>query len=447
MRKQVDLTQGSIWNQILLFALPLLASSLIQQMYNTVDLIFIGQFLDKEASAAVGSSSLLVTCMVGFFTGMSIGSNVLAARLFGSQDYSGLKEIVCLALILSVTGGLILMLLGYSLAPLFLRWLQVPEDIYNLAVSYLRIYILSLISMAGYNIGSGVLRGLGDSHSPMMYQLTGGLCNIAANALFIGVFGWGVRGAAFATMLSQTVAAALLFCKLYRLDERYRLRFRKLRASTGAIKNIMIVGMPAGIQAMAVTLSNLIVQNRINQLGVDNIAAFTAYFKVELFIYLPIVAIGQAALTFTGQNIGAQRNNRAIKGVKISLYLGLGITIVTSTLLMLLREPAFKLFTKDISVINIGTQIAMITFPFYFLYVFLEVFAAFIRGNGKTFPPMLIILANMCLIRPIYVSIISKIYPTAAAIAWVYPITWLTTGICMYFIYSAHCRQLKRKMK
>jgi len=382
-----DLTQGNVWKRLVAFALPLLASSLIQQLYNTVDLIFIGQLLGKETSAAVGSSSLLVACMVGFFTGMSIGSNVLTARFFGAKSYAELKAVVSMAFVLSVADGLLLMVSGYMLSPVFLRWLRVPDDIFQLAAEYLQVYILSLISVAGYNIGAGVLRGLGNSRSPMLYQLLGGICNIAANALFIGCFRWGVRGAAFATLCSQSVASVLVFWHLYRLDERYCLRFREVRVMAAILKNIMIVGAPAGLQATTVTLSNLIVQNHINRLGVDAIAAFTAYFKVELFIYLPIVAIGQANITFTSQNIGAKRPDRAIRGTRTSILAGTGIVLAVSTLLILLLEPAFGLFTKDASVIAIGKRIAMTTFPFYFLYVFLEVFASFVRGLERPCRP------------------------------------------------------------
>lgn len=433
--RQADLTKGSIVKPLVLFALPLLGSSLIQQMYNTVDIIFIGQLLGKEAAAAVGASSLLVACMVAFFTGLSIGSNVLAARFFGSKQYGEIKAVVSMVFVVSVVGGLALTLLGYALAPLFLRWLNVPEAIYGLSLEYLRIYIASLTSMAGYNIGAGVLRGLGDSRSPMIYQLIGGIVNIAANALFIGWFYWGVQGSAVATLFSQSIAAVLVFRRLALLNQAYRLSLGKIRFKADTLRDIMLIGVPAGIQAMLVTLSNLIVQNYINMLGIDSIAAFTAYFKVELFIYLPIVAIGQANITFTSQNIGAHKPDRAIRGTRTSIGLGLGVTIISSIIVLLLCDQAFRLFTRDASVIGIGTQIAMSVFPWYFMYVFFEVLAAFIRGSGKNLEPTLIILVNMCLIRPIYVMIISHIAPHAVAIAWVYPITWFTTSVCMGLYY------------
>lgn len=432
---QIDLTQGSIVKQLVLFALPLLGSSLIQQMYHTVDLIFIGQLLGKEAAAAVGASSLLVTCMVAFFTGMSVGSNVLAARFFGSKQYSDIKAVVSMAFAVSVVGGLALTVAGYVLAPLFLRWLTVPDAIYGLSLEYLRIYIASLISMAGYNIGAGVLRGLGDSRSPMLYQLLGGIVNIGANGLFIGWLEWGVQGSAFATLFSQSIAAVLVFRRLALLDQAYCFSLRALQLTFDTLRDILRIGVPAGIQAMLVTLSNLIVQNHINSLGIDSIAAFTAYFKVELFIYLPIVAIGQANITFTSQNIGARKPDRAMGGTRASLALGLGITVASCIATLLFCEQAFRLFTRDVSVIGLGTQIAMNVFPWYFMYVFLEVLAAFIRGSGKNLEPTLIILVNMCLLRPIYVMLISRLEPSAVAIAWVYPITWFTTSVCMGLYY------------
>lgn len=433
--KQADLTQGSIVKQLVMFALPLLGSSLIQQMYNTVDIIFIGQLLGKEAAAAVGASSLLVAGMVAFFTGMSIGSNVLAARFFGAKQYGEIKAVVSMAFTVSVAGGLVLTLAGYALAPMFLRWLNVPDAIYELSLEYLRIYIASLTSMAGYNIGAGVLRGLGDSRSPMIYQLIGGIGNIAANALFIDWFYWGVQGSALATLFSQSIAAVLVFRRLALLDSAYCLRFKALQLKADTLRNMMLIGIPVGIQAMLITLSNLIVQHHINLLGIDSIAAFTAYFKVELFIYLPIVAIGQANITFTSQNIGAHKPGRAIQGTKVSIALGLGIAMISSIIVLFLCEQAFGLFTRDASVIAIGMQIAINVFPWYFMYVFFEVLAAFIRGNGKNLEPTLIILGNMCLLRPLYVIFTSYFSPYAVTIAWVYPITWFTASVCMGVYY------------
>ncbi len=436
----MDLTEGCIWKQLIIYAFPLLCSSLIQQLYNTVDLMFIGQMVGKEAAAAVGSSSLFITCIVGFFTGMSIGTNILAARFLGEQNFEKLKSMVSVSTVLSIAGGLIMTVLAYVLTPVFLDLLRVPDDIFKLSEKYLQIYIFSLLPIAVYNTGAGILRGLGDSRSPTLYQLIGGICNVIANIVFVGLLDWGVLGAAVTTVCSQGMAAVLIFRHLCRLDNGISFCIKKIQMTLADMKDIMIVSIPAGVQAISITLSNLIVQSRINDLGVDSIAAFTSYFKVELFIYLPIMAIGQASVTFTGQNIGAKKLDRALKGLKVSLFLGLVMTVLTSAFIMLLCGFVLRLFTKDMSVIAIGIQIIRVTVPFYFIYVFLEVFSAFIRGSGRILSSTLIVLVNMCVFRPLCVTFLSNLQPNATTIAWVYPITWFTSSVCL-FIYFLWIRK------
>lgn len=439
-RKKSDLTQGNLWKQLIFFALPLLASSLIQQLYSTVDLIFVGHFLGKEASAAIGSSSLLITCVIGFFTGMSIGANVLAATFFGSKQYDELKALISTIMLFGMISGIILTVIGYFSAPFFLKLMHTPDDIYAISIRYLRIYFISLVPIALYNIGAGILRGMGNSKSPTIAQFIGGLVNVLGNILFVGYFNFGITGAALTTVFSQTIAMVLVCRKICLLDKSYALQPTKMSLKISSLKKILIVGMPAALQAIIVTLSNLIVQSNINSLGVDTIVGFTAYFKVELFIYLPIVAIGQANITFVGQNIGAGKMNRAVKGTRASIVLGLLITLFTSALLLLFPQHVLQLFTKEASVLAVGMEIMKTTIPFYVLYVFLEVFASFIRGTGRSLPPTLIILFNMCLIRPLYVTLMIQNNPTPRAISFAYPITWFTTSVCL-FLYYLHTKK------
>ena len=429
------LTSGSIRRQLIFFALPFLGSSLIQQLYNMVDLMFVGKLLGKEASAAVGASSLLVTCMIGFFTGMGVGVGVAAARCFGSGNKKELNEVIHTAAGLTVLGSVILAVVGWIGAPGFLKWMNTPEDIMALAVAYIRIYFLSILSIISYNISSGILRALGNSKSPMLYQLAGGIANVLGNTLFIYFLQMGVQGAALATLLSQSVAAGLTVLHLCRLQEEYRLKFRQIRIYRTMCRQIFGIGIPAAVQAMIITLSNIIVQSQINTLGVDSIAAFTAYFKVENFIYLPIMAFGQANMTFAGQNIGAGQTERMKKGTRTALVFGIGVTVLISTLVLLHADAAFGLFTSDPAVMEIGKKLAFTTFPFYFLYVFLEVLSGAIRGAGQAFAPMVIIVVNMCVIRILILKVIMILDPSAVGVAHMYPITWLSTSVCMILCY------------
>lgn len=430
-----DLTQGTIWKQLLLFALPLLGSSLIQQLYNTVDLLFVGNLLDKEAFAAVGASSLIVTCLVGFFTGMSAGTGVVSAQSFGRKSKTDLQRAVHTAIGFSFLGGAILMVIGYIGAPTFLRWMNTPAEILDISVSYLRIYFLSLISIVTYNIGSGILRAVGDSKSPLLYQFIGGITNIVMDALFLVVFRFGVEGVAWATLFSQTVAAGCVLIHLSITNGDHHLSWLKIRIDKDTIIRILQVGIPIGLQSMAITLSNIFVQYQINGFGVEAIAAFAAYFKVELVIYLPIVAFGQAVTFFAAQNIGAGKIERMKKGTRDCLLMGITLTVITSVVMLIFGREAFWVFNHDPSVIAYGIRIIQTTFPFYFLYVILEVLGGSIRGAGKSTPPMLIVLLNICVFRTILLFTIMTFYTEVRGVAMVYPITWATTAAGMSFYF------------
>ena len=290
------LTKGSVGKGILLFALPLLGSSLIQQLYSTVDLIFVGQLLGTKASAAIGASGLIVTCMIGFFNGMAVGTNVFAARHYGARRFEQLKKLIQTIFWTGIIGGFLLTVIGLVLSPVFLTWMGTPESIFPLAVRYLRIYMASMISVVSYNLLSGVLRALGDSRTPMLYQFFGGIINVFADFIFLYVFHMGVEGTAFATLFSQTFAAIGVMIHLYRLKEPYALRIRFSDCCLKEFTDILKVGVPAGVQSIIITLSNIIIQSQINTLGVTSVASFTVYFRVELIIYLPIVALGQAVV-------------------------------------------------------------------------------------------------------------------------------------------------------
>ncbi|MDE7243439.1 MAG: polysaccharide biosynthesis C-terminal domain-containing protein, partial [Oscillospiraceae bacterium] len=269
-----DLTHGAIGKQLLSFALPLFIGSLIQLLYNAVDLIFVGRILGKEASAAVGSSSLIVTCILGFFTGL--GAGVVAAQAVGSGQKEKLDRIIhCAAGLTAVLAG-VCTVLGFVMAPLFLTWMSTPEDVMDSAVVYIRLYLLSLIAIVSYNIGSGLLRAFGNSRLPMLYQLAGGLTNVAGNTLFIYVLGWGVRGAALSTACSQGLAAFLTVRRLCIGTGSCRLRLRQICIDRNICGQFLSIGIPAAVQSIVITLSNILVQTNINRLGVDSMAAFTA---------------------------------------------------------------------------------------------------------------------------------------------------------------------------
>lgn len=440
------LTKGSVGKGILLFALPLLGSSLIQQLYSTVDLIFVGQLLGTKASAAIGASGLIVTCMIGFFNGMAVGTNVFAARHYGARRFEQLKKLIQTIFWTGMIGGLLLTVIGLVLSPVFLTWMGTPESIFPLAVRYLRIYMASMISVVSYNLLSGVLRALGDSRTPMLYQFFGGIINVFADFIFLYVFHMGVEGTAFATLFSQTFAAIGVMIHLYRLKEPYALRIRFSDCSLKEFTDILKVGVPAGVQSIIITLSNIIIQSQINTLGVISVASFTVYFRVELIVYLPIVALGQAVVSFIGQNYGADNWERIKKGNRLCIFGGSLITFAACILLIIAMPVILNVFTKDAAVTAQTLEIVKVTFPFYFFYTVLECFSSNLRGFGKAFLPMIVTVISFCGFRIIALFALMAKNPSPDKVALSYPISWGIAAAAMAILYVRNNRNRSRKI-
>ena len=440
------LTKGSVGKGILLFALPLLGSSLIQQLYSTVDLIFVGQLLGTKASAAIGASGLIVTCMIGFFNGMAVGTNVFAARHYGARRFEQLKKLIQTIFWTGIIGGFFLTVIGLVLSPVFLTWMGTPESIFPLAVRYLRIYMASMISVVSYNLLSGVLRALGDSRTPMLYQFFGGIINVFADFIFLYVFHMGVEGTAFATLFSQTFAAIGVMIHLYRLKEPYALRIRFSDCSLKEFTDILKVGVPAGVQSIIITLSNIIIQSQINTLGVTSVASFTVYFRVELIIYLPIVALGQAVVSFIGQNYGAGNWERIKKGNRLCIFGGSLITFAACILLIIAMPVILNVFTKDAAVAAQTLEIVKVTFPFYFFYTILECFSSNLRGFGKAFLPMIVTVISFCGFRIVALFALMAKNPSPDKVALSYPISWGIAAAAMAILYVRNNRNRSRKI-
>lgn len=426
-----DFTQGPLTKKIILFALPLLAASLVQQLYNSVDLMVVGNWLGGDAAAAVGAGSLLITLLVGFFTGLSTGVTVVIGRCFGAKNTDDLRETVRVTSILCVVVGVVLAIVAVIAAPLLLRIVNTPTEIFDLATSYLRIYFIGIIPISIFNVVAGMLRGVGNSKSPLISQLIGGIANVVANLLFVVVFGWGVEGSAVATLVSQSVAASLAVRAFFKLPSELHPKFSLQALRINVLRNVLSVGLPAGVQAMLITLSNLVIQSGINSLDISSVTAFFVYFKVELIIYLPILSIGQAASTVVAQNCGSGGGVRVRRGILTCILIGLVITICLSTLLYVYPDPAFFAFVNEADVIAVGASIARTTFPFYFIYVGLDVLSSSIRGTGRSFAPMVIILANIAGVRIIVLMLLLSIGVDAAGLAIVYPVTWATSTISL----------------
>lgn len=430
-RSSMDLTKGSILKNIIYFAVPMLLSSLVQQLYNTVDLIYVGQMIGTSASAAVGASALIITCLVGFFSGMSVGSGVVIAKAFGAEDEDLLSRAIHCTAAFCIVGGLALTAAGYILAPFAIKLMNTPAHLQQLALGYMRIYFISFPSILAFNLGAGVMRALGDSKSPLIAQFCGGIINVIMDYILIRFMANGVNGVALSSLFSQTVAAALVFHRIASLDDAYALRAHKIAFDKHVLKEMLSIGIPTGIQSMLVTVSNLIIQFHINSLGEASIAAFTAYFKAEMPVFLPQVAFGQAIMTYVGQNLGARKLDRIKKGLRGTTILSICVTVATCTVLLYSSNFLFGIFSHDPNVITDGQMIISVTFPFYFVYCFIELYSGVLRGLGTAKPAALIALANFCILRPVLLCVLVPLCPTVRCIAIVYPITWITTAISL----------------
>lgn len=396
-------------------------------MYGTVDLLFVGNYLGKNDAAAVGASSILVTCLIGLFTGISVGAGVVTAQFSGAGKED--KVVLCLenGLVLGMAGGISLTALGLLLSKQALIWLNTPEVILEHALLYIRIYIFSIPGMILYNMSAGILRAVGDSKTPFYVLAAGGCLNICMDALFIAALRWGVAGAALATMISQSFTAVVLMVRLF---VQYGLRKVRWQINRDILRRMLKVGFPLGLQSMLLTLSDLFVQYFINGFGEDTMAAFTVYFKVENLIYLPIMAFGQAMVTFTGQNIGAEKKERIRKGALQCNLFSAAVTFCISMAVLLLERPVLGLFCKEETVISIGLNIIHVSFPFYLIYAIQEVTGGIVRGAGKTLQSMVIVIMDLCVIRVLLLTFLVDHFQTVQAVAAVYPLTWSLAAVC-----------------
>ena len=426
----LDMTQGPLARPLLAFILPMIGSSIFQQLYNTVDFMFVGNLMNSTAAAAVGASSTLITCTIGLFSGISVGTSVVAAQAIGARNIQRAEKALHSSVLFGIIGGILITILGFLFAPGILRLLRTPETVIPQAVTYLRIYILSVPMLVFYNMVSGGMRTYGDTRTPFLLLVICGFMNVAMDALFIIVIPLGVAGVSIATCITQTLSAVLVGCFASREGRPLRLSFRKLHIDGDILRSVLFIGLPTGIQTIIITFSNVMVQYYINDFGETAVAAFASYYKVENFIYLPIVAFGQAATTFSGQNTGAGQFRRLRRGSILIAGVAAVVVACIAGLILLFPRTVFTWFMKDQKVVTDALRIAMISFPFYWVYPILEVFGGSVRGMGYSIHSMVIIIMSLCVIRVSLLAVFTRVFHTIESIGSVYPITWAVAAVC-----------------
>ena len=445
MNDNRDMTKGPVLKKIASFAFLLLMASLVQELYAAVDVMFAGRFIDTATQAAIGAGSLLTSLIINFFSGVGVGSGVVIASLKGSGEHDKLKKAIESTVALSLLGGIVLTAVGILVTPLYLEAVNTPGELAPLAAWYLRLYFLSLVFIVTYNLAGGVLRALGDSVFPLIAQLIGGLMHVALDYIFVRSFSDGIVAVAASAFISFGTAALLVLIKLAKLEGDYALKLSSIALHRDILGRTLSIGIPSGLQSLMITLSNVIAQSFINRFGQDTIAAFTAYFKVECILYLPIVAFGQALMTFVGQNDGAGDKQRVRKGVRAALVASLAVTAVLAVITLLNGHAVFSVFNEDENVIAIGTELIGITFPLYWIYCFLQLFGDALRGLGEAKAPMVIVMVNICLIRTFIISFFEPRFPFARTVVTAYPVSWLTTSVCMCVFYFSFMRKYMKE--
>ena len=434
-----QITEGIIWRQLLLFLFPIVFGTFFQQLYNTIDTVIVRQFVGKAALASVGGSATqLINLVVGFFTGLSSGASVVIAQFFGAKDERSVKESLHTAYAFSILGSIVISALGIGLAPQLLRWMNTPEELLADSTLYLRIYFAGILFVFIFNVGSSILRAVGDSKNPLYYLIACCFINIFLDLLFVIVFHLGVAGVAYATFLSQAISALLVTHKLMTSHSILTLKIRDIRLHKNVLKSQLWIGLPAGFQSVMYSISNVIIQAALNRFGTDTVAAWSAYGKLDAIFWMVSGAIGISITTFVGQNYGARKYDRVHKSVRICLGIDSIISVILIVFLMLFRVPLFRLFTQDPSVIRIGSDMLALITPCYIFFVFIEVLAGALRGMGDVMIPTLITLLGVCVLRLIWITVVLQISPTVNTIIYSYPVTWIATAVLfiIYYLYK-----------
>ena len=429
------MTQGAIWKKILLFSLPLLLGNVFQQLYNTVDSVIVGNYVGGDALAAVGTSGPIINLLVGLFMGIATGAGVVIARYFGAQDSEGVHDAVHTTLAATFIGGLFLTVVGVLLSPTVVRLVGVPENIMADSISYLRIYFGGIIAMMTYNMGAGILRAVGDSKTPLYFLIISSIVNIILDTVFVIALDMGVAGVAWATLIAQAVSATLTIMMLCRINASYRVSLRQIRIKMSYLKEIIRIGLPSGLQNAIISMSNIVVQSYINSFGSAAIAGYSTYGKVDAFALMPVMSLSMAITTFTSQNIGAQRYDRVRQGVKTGLCMTCGTAVVLTSLVVVFARALLGIFTSDQQIIDYGLLTMTYQAPFYIILAVNNTLAGILRGAGKASVPSIIMAANMCGVRILWLSILMPIFNSIIVVYLAFSVTWLTTGLCLIWYY------------
>lgn len=447
MQQTTDMTKGSCWKHIIVFAIPILLSNLFQQIYNSVDSLIVGNFLGTEALAAVSSSGSLIFLFTSFFYGTAMGAGVLIAKYFGQKRYEDMSKTIHTAIAFGLVASIIVTILGVVLSPYILIWMDTDPEVLPNSIAYFRFYFVGITGSIMYNIFTGILQAVGNSRRPLYYLMAASILNICLDLLFIGGLKLGVAWAAIATFMSQILSATLCFLFLIKKGTVYQVQIKKIKFHKSMLIAILKYGIPSGIQNSVIGLANVVVQSNINSFGKVAMAGCGSYSKLEGFAFLPITSFTMAISTFISQNLGAREEKRAKQGATFGIITSVLLAEFIGLMMWLFAPNLISIFDSTKEVVEIGSLQCRTITLFYFLLAFSHCIAAVCRGAGKAFIPMIIMLAIWCILRVIYITTVLHFRHEIVLIFWAYPITWGCSSIIFlfYFLFSHWTKGLQAK--
>ena len=439
-RYDVDMTKGNITRHLVNFALPLLLGNLFQQLYNMVDTWVVGNYVSNEAFSAVGTVGPVINTLIGFFLGLSSGAGVVISQYYGAGREEKVRQAVHTALMLTLALGVVFTAAGIAMTPLMLQLMKTPAEVAPEQATYLRIYFAGVIGLLLYNMGSGILRAVGDSRRPFYFLVVSAVLNTVLDLLFVIKFHMGVEGVAYATIIAQAVSAVLTLWVLMGAEGGIRLELRALRFTWSVLRQIVAVGIPAALQMAITAFSNVFVQSYINYFDTDCMSGWTAYNKVDQLMILPVQSISMANTTFVGQNLGVGDTPRAKKGVRTSLWLSVAVTAVLLIPVLLFAPDLTAFFNSKAEVVSYGALLLRLLSPFYFFFCINQIYAGALRGAGNSQVPMWIMLGSFVVFRQIYLYIMANfISNEIIPIALSYPAGWFVCSVAT-LLYYHHCK-------
>ncbi len=438
-----QITEGIIWKQLLIFFFPIAVGTLFQQLYNTVDAIIVGRWVGKQALASVGgSAAVLSNFVIGFFTGLSAGATVIISQYFGAKNSKQLSRGLHTAYAFSITVSIVISITGWIAAPALLRLLKTPADVVPDSILYLRIYFAGIIFTLTYNMGSSIMRAIGDSRRPLIFLIICCALNIILDIFFVVVLGMGIEGAAIATVLSQAVSALLVTRALMKCYGILKLDLRSIRFHADMLRPELRIGLPGGLQSFGYSISNIIIQAVINDFGTDTAAAWAAFGKMDAIFWTVCGSFGIAITTFAGQNYGARKYDRVKKSVRVSLGMSLGVCTSLIIFLMVFCRPLYVVFTADQNVIDIGVYMLRLITPSYIIFIFVEIFSGALRGIGDVLIPSAITLGGVLLVRLTWILFVTPMTGQLSTLMYSYPLAWGATALLLVPYYFHRRKKL-----